>query len=173
MKTALFVIAPEGFRDEELLQPKEVLEFRGANTLIASTRKGKATGKLGAVVEVEKEVAEINVDDFDAVVFVGGPGVEKFKLYENQEVLKLCKEFHNADKLIAAICIGPRIPAMAGVLKNKRATCFPDPGSIAMLKQKGALYTAEHVVQDENMITADGPQAAREFGEKIAEALEI
>ncbi len=173
MKKILFVIAPEGFRDEELLHTKEVLEFQGAKTLIASTRKGTAVGKLGAKVEVEKTIGEIDVNEFDAVAFIGGPGVEKYKLYENQEVLKLADEFYKADKLTTAICIAPRILAMAGLLKGKSATCFPDPGSIALLKQHGARYEQDHVVADGRIITADGPESALEFGEKIAKELKL
>ncbi len=173
MKKVLFVIAPDGFRDEELLHTKEVLEFKGAKCVVCSTRKGRAVGKLGAKVEVEKEINECDADDFDAVVFVGGPGVEKYKLYEDEKILSLAKAFHEADKLTTAICIAPRILAMAGVLQGKKATCFPDPGSIAMLKQRGALYEQEHVVRDGKIITADGPESARNFGEKIAHELKL
>ncbi|MBI4406718.1 DJ-1/PfpI family protein [Candidatus Micrarchaeota archaeon] len=173
MKKVLFVIAPEGFRDEELFHTKEVLEFKGAACSVASTRKGTAVGKLGAKAEVKKEISEVEVNDFDAVAFVGGPGVEKYKLYENEKVLKLAKEFSAADKITTAICIAPRILAMAGILQNKRATCFPDPGSIALLKQRGAKYEEEHVVKDGKIITADGPESARKFGEKIAHELKL
>ena len=170
----LFVIAPEDFRDEELLQPKEVLEFLGAETTIASTKKGTAVGKLGAKVEIEKTINEINYIDFDAVVFVGGRGVETYKLYENLDVLKLARDFYNADKLTCAICIAPRILAMAEILKNKNATCHPDPASIALLKQHSVHYIDEQsVVIDGNIITANGPEASREFGEKIGKKLKL
>ncbi len=169
----MFVIALEEFRDEELLHPLEVLEFKGAQCVIASTKKGTAIGKLGAKVEVEKEITGINAVDYDAIIFVGGPGVEKYSLYKNQIILKLARDFYKADKITAAICIAPRILAMAGILKEKMATCYPDPKSIAMLKQKEAKYENEHVVKDGNLITADGPESARIFGEKIAKELKI
>lgn len=173
MKKILFVIAPENFRDEELFETQQVLEIKGAKTEVASTKLGKAKGKMYGEVEIEKLVKDCHSRDYDAVVFVGGNGVEQFKLYEDMEILRLAKEFNSADKPTTAICIGPRILAAAGIIKGKNATCFPDPGSIAMVKRSGAKYSTEHVVRDGNIITADGPKAAQEFGIKIAEIMTL
>lgn len=171
MKTVLFVIAFEGFRDEELLVPKQILESKGFGAVVASDQRGTAVGKLGAKVEVEKTVAEVSAKDFDAVVFVGGRGVEKLKLYENKAVLHLARQFYKSGKITAAICIAPRILAVAGILAGKRATCFPDSESVAMLKGKGAEYEETAVVRDGEIITANGPESAKAFGEKMAKAL--
>ena len=46
----LMVIAPDQFRDEELLTPKEVLTQSGATVVVASTQTGEAKGMLGARV---------------------------------------------------------------------------------------------------------------------------
>ena len=172
-KKILFVIAPENFRDEELFEPLQVMEIKGAKTTIASTKTGTARGKMGGTVEIGLNVKDCHSRDYDAIAFVGGNGVEQFKLYENSDVLRLAREFSNAGKPTCAICIAPRILAAAGVIKGKKATCFPDPESIAMVKQSGAHYSTEHMVVDGNVITADGPKAAQDFGLKIAEALKL
>ena len=51
MKKAVMIIAQENFRDEELLEPKEVLEKNGICVTVASTSLKEAKGKLGAKVK--------------------------------------------------------------------------------------------------------------------------
>ena len=77
-------------------------------------------------------------------------------------------------KILAAICIAPAILAKAGVLEGKNATVWSsvlDKGPIKILEENGANYVEKDVVVDGNIITANGPQAASEFGRKIVEIL--
>jgi len=70
---------------------------------------------------------------------------------------------------VAAICISPVTLARAGILKNRRATVFPTEAE--ELKKEGAIYTGAPVEEDGRIITASGPEAAGEFGERIASVL--
>jgi protease I len=66
------------------------------------------------------------------------------------------------------------ILAKAGVLKDKKATVWTsslDRGPVKILKENGAEFVNEKVVRDGKIITANGPAAATEFGEKILENL--
>jgi protease I len=66
------------------------------------------------------------------------------------------------------------ILAKAGVLKEKRATVWSSPldrGPVRILKENGAIYEDKDVVQDGKIITANGPGAAEEFGQKLVEIL--
>ena len=54
-----------------------------------------------------------------------------------------------------------------GVLKGVQATVFPVDFAIGVLRQGGASYSQQHVVEDDNVITADGPDVAGEFARKI------
>ena len=49
-KKAVMVIAEKNFRDEEFLQPKEILEKAGVMVSVASSNIKSARGTLGAVV---------------------------------------------------------------------------------------------------------------------------
>lgn len=171
MKKVLFVIAPSGFRDEELFDAKSVLESKGIATTVASIAKGTAAGKLGGKAEVQLALKDAKASEFDAIAFVGGPGVETHRLYENKEVLALAKSFANAGKVVAAICVGPRILAAAGVVSGKKVTAFPDAETMRMLEEAGASCSGLDVQVDCKMVTANGPGAAKKFGEKIAELL--
>ena len=167
----VFVIAPNNFRDEELFHTKEEVESAGIETKIASIKKGEIKGSQGGSADSEMLISEINVGDFDAVVFPGGSGVLENKTYENEEYLNIAKKFYESGKLVAAICAGPMILARAGLLKGKKATCFPDESIINTLKEEGADYTAEEVEKDGKIITGNGPGAAHKFGKTIAEEL--
>lgn len=166
-KKILMVVAPANFRDEELLQPKEIFEKTGARVVIASKNASTATGTLGAKINVDKDISEISVSDYDAIIFIGGPGSSQY--FNDSRAHIIAKESVARDKVLGAICIAPSILANAGVLKGKKATAFSSES--ANLRAKGAEYTGAAVTQDGKIITANGPGAASEFGKKIAEAI--
>lgn len=167
MKTAVFIIAEDSFRDEELLQPKEILENSGVEVKIASTSLDQARGTLGAMVEPDILVGDINVEDFDAVIFVGGAGSSQY--WEDSVAHKIAQDTINQDKILAAICIAPVTLAKAGVLKGKQATVWQSEAG--QLKAAGANYTGKSVQIDGKIITGSGPTAAKEFGRAILNAL--
>ncbi|MBI5228699.1 DJ-1/PfpI family protein [Candidatus Micrarchaeota archaeon] len=171
MKPFLFFIPLENFRDEELFEPKKVLEGKGTETKTASTLKKTASGKLGGAATVDFSLNEIKTQDFSGIAFVGGPGVIQFKLYENKELLSLATSFYAENKVVAAICVAPRILAAAGLLKGRKATAFPDDETISILKECGAVFTDKAVEVDGRIITANGPGAAKKFGEAILSTL--
>src|SRR3989339_148135 len=163
MKQAVIIIAKQGFRDEEYKNPKEVLTNNGIKVITASTETGQAIGKLGMETNVDINLQSLNVAEYDAVIFVGGPG--SYNLFDNQEAHKIVKEALEKNKVLGAICAAVGILATAGILKNKKVTSFS--GVADLIKSKGAIYTGRGVEKDGNIITADGPQSATLFGEKI------
>ncbi|MBM4387792.1 MAG: DJ-1/PfpI family protein [Deltaproteobacteria bacterium] len=168
VKGVLMVIAPEDFRDEELFRPKKIFEEKGYKVTVASTVKGKVKGMLGGFAEAQAKIAELNIADFSAVIFVGGSGASVY--FDDKNVLELAKKAAEKKLLIGAICIAPSILANAGLLKGKKATSFPsEKGN---LRDKGADYTGGKVEVDGNIVTASGPEAAEDFGRKIVELLE-
>jgi protease I len=166
VKKILMVVAPKNFRDEELLEPKRLFEEYGARVTIASTAN-ESTGMLGARVRADKMIESIDVDEYDAVIFVGGSGSSAY--FNNSYILGMAKKAYDSGKITAAICIAPSILANAGILKGKNATSYPsEKGN---LEAKGAVYTGKAVTQDGKIITANGPQAARQFAETISKSL--
>lgn len=164
------VIAPEKFRDEELFEPLQVFQSKNIATQVVSTTTGQHKGVLGRVMTTTKTIEGVNPDDFDAIVIVGGGGSRDY-LWNNEKLLELLKEFNSMGKITAAICISPAVLAQAGLLTGKKATVFPDDEAIAVLQQKGAIYLDEAVILDGTVITGRNPDAAKEFGLKIAEVL--
>ncbi len=167
-KRILMIIAPSDYRDEELDIPKALFQENGYHVTIASNGVKKASGMLGGTTEVDLNLNEINVSDFDAVVFVGGPGSSIY--FNNATAHKIAFEAYKSKKILGAICIAPSILANAGVLTGKQATSFPSETS--NLKQKNVNYTGNDVTIAGNIVTASGPEAAKKFGETILSLLE-
>jgi len=161
------VVASIGFKDDECFIPKEILEGRGASVKIASLNTGRAKSELGKEFEIDYAVDTIKPANFDAVVFVGGPGM--VDLVREPSFVDLARDFYDAGKLVAAICVAPLILAKAGILEGKTATSWPDAATD--LEEAGAEYTGKAVTQTEKIITANGPAAAKDFAMAIIKAL--
>jgi protease I len=167
MKRAVLVIPHENFRDEELFETKKALEEAGIEVKVASTELSAAKGKLGGVAEPDIMLADINMDNFDALVFIGGLGCLVY--WDDPLAHKLLNDSFSSGKITAGICSSVVTLAKAGILKEKRATVYP--GDSKELIDRGINYTASEVEEDGNIITASGPKAAYDFGKKIACAL--
>lgn len=166
-KRVLIVIAPEDFRDEELFEPKAVLERYGARVTVASRRLGLATGMLGKTYRPEKLLAEVSGREFDGVLVVGGEG-SPMHLWRDETLHKLLQDASRANKVIGGICLSGAALARAGVLDGKDATVWKTEESLAELRRGGATYVAKDVVVAGRTVTASGPAAAKEFAEAVA-----
>ena len=164
------MIAPERFRDEELLEPKQVLEQRGVGVTVASTRSGTAAGMLGARVAIDCTVRQADAAQYDALAIAGGAGAPAH-LWDSAPLQALVRAFHAAGKPVAAICLSGAVLARAGVLGGRRATVYAAPRALLELKKAGATYVGEPVVVDGPVITASGPEAAAAFGTALLNRL--
>ncbi len=166
-KSVLIVIAHKDFRDEEFKEPYELLKNSGMNVVIASTDTTTAKGMLGMSVKPEILIGSADPQDFDALVVVGGTGCRS--LWDNETLHGIIRQFDGDKKIIAAICIAPVILARAGILKEEKATVYPSVAD--EIKPLCADYTGTDVERSNNIITASGPAAAKDFARTILEAL--
>ncbi len=167
-KKAVIVVAFRDFRDPEYFVPKTILEKAGFEVKTASDKSGIAIGAKGGEARVDLLLKEVAVGDLDVVVFVGGPGC--LDHLDNEESYRIAKEAVSKNKVLASICISPVILAKAGVLKGRKATVWSSSlykKPILDLKNNGAIYEKDPVVIDRDIITANGPKAAEEFGRTI------
>ena len=163
----LFVLPNHDFRDEEYLEPKRILSEADVGCKITALVSGECRGVNGTAVTTDYGLDEINPEEFSAIIFVGGVGVED--CLKDELVHSVAKTFYELDKLVCAICWAPAILANAGILRGKKATVWS--GAKNDLEAGGAIYTAEIITIDGNIITANGPEASEVFGEEIANRL--
>ncbi|MFA4833485.1 MAG: DJ-1/PfpI family protein [Patescibacteria group bacterium] len=164
----LMVVAPRGFRDAEYSDPRKIFEEAGIKVQVASIQPGVAVGAEGLEVNVDLTVGQAEPEKFEAVVFIGGPGM--LEIIDDESLQVLAKKFYQEGKITAAICAASAILAQAGVLEGKTAAGWS--GVRETIEKGGATFSSQSVVTDGKIITADGPASAREFGEEIVEALQ-
>lgn len=165
MKNALFIIAQINFRDEELLEPKKILELNGIKCFVASITKEMAVGMLGLEVIPDFAVNEVKAAAFDLIIVVGGQGSPSLANYP--EVFRILHEAKALGKGIASICLGGVVLAKSGVLNGFKATVFPSPDAIKCLKEYGARYIPIDIVADGQILTATSPKVAKQFGQAL------
>jgi len=169
MSRVAMIIAPDQFRDEEYVEPKAVLESHGHKVVTVSVAPGPCRGKLGMMAQADAALRDIDPAHYDAVVFIGGGGASLF--FDDADAHALVRAAMDAERVVGAICIAPSTLARAGALDGGRATCFPTQEDD--LVDHGATYTGTPVEVWGNVVTANGPQAAHEFGERIAQMLDM
>ncbi len=168
-KKVVILVAQSGFEDTEFKNPRAALEEAGAEIIVASQQVGTAMGQRGVKVEATLSFAQVNVADFDAVVFIGGKGSRS--LVGNAQAQRVAREAMDANMIVGAICYAPVVLARAGVLQGRTVTSTGSWGARAALKGAGAKWKKTKVVVNANLITANGPKASSKFGKALVEAL--
>ena len=166
-KNILFVIPAGNFRDEEYFEPKQIFEEAGYKAITTSSKVGDFMGKIGGEAHIDLLFSEVYVLDYKAIVFVGGPGVAG--LWGGWRAHELAKIFLEKNLKVCAICSAPVILARAKLLEGKNCTCFHKDEM--ELVHAGAIYTGNTTEIDGNIITANGAEASKEFGNLILKEL--
>ena len=163
----VLVFLANGFEETEAIAPIDILRRNGQKVVTVGIGDDVITSAHGVTVVPDVTEADIDTgDDIDMIVLPGGmPGtlnLEKSRTV--QDMIDFCVR---NGKFIGAICAAPSILGRKGLLKGKKATCFP--GFEELLE--GAEFTGAPVELDGNIITARGAGVALEFGLKLVEAL--
>jgi len=177
MKTAILVIAQNGYQDVELAGTQNALLAAGFEVTIASKEEGTCAGKFGGTEEALLAMRDVDPLAYDVLAFIGGPSARA--LADDAEAIILVQSRVDSGKVLGAICVAPTILAAAGVLKGRHATVWDPSASsgqvpksddpIRFIEERGAIYSSDSVTVDGMIITANGPDAAEEFGQRLAE----
>ena len=165
MKPMIFLA--EGFEESEALLPLDILRRGGLDAITVSVTSDRIVkSSHGVQVVADALISEISVEDVQMIILPGGlPGATN--LDECQSLDKMIMDFASKGKSLAAICAAPMVYGKRGLLKGKKATCYP--GFDKYLD--GAEYTGALVECVDNFILGKGPAAAAEFGFAILEKL--
>ncbi len=166
-RQAVLVVPPSGYQDQELSETSRTLALASVQTVIASTRAGRLVGSFGSSAQADLPLNQVDIDDFDAVVYIGGLGTIEY--YNNPLAVELARDAVARQKVVAASSTAPVILANAGVLKGVQATCLPSERNL--LIAAGAIFTGAGVERDGRIITSAGPLVVPLFASTIVEAL--
>lgn len=159
MKNAFLFLAT-GFEEIEALGTLDILRRGGIRiSTVSITGDHKVIGAHNIPVEADFLFEEADFGQADALILPGGiPGSNH--LNTCTRLKDLIMEVWKKEKLICAVCAAPMVLGSLGLLKGKKATCFPyfEPTMV------GAIATDNGVEQDGTIITAKGPGFVFEFG---------
>ena len=161
----VYVFLADGFETVEALAPVDVMRRAGLQVMTVSIMgRSNVVSAQNVTVVADLLFEDVVFDDSSALVLPGG-GVGTDNLSAHEPLRALLVDACSRGLLVAAICAAPMVFGRIGILKGKKATCYPGcEGDLF-----GAEYTAAAVEQDGNIITACGPGASFDFGFAIIE----
>ena len=162
-----YIFLADGFETIEALTTVDVFRRAGLEIMTVGVTSDEIKSSQNITVKCDRTVDEISLmDDIDAIVLPGGmPGT--LNLEKNSTVQSFIDFAVENNIIIGAICAAPSILGHKGILKGKKATCYP--GFEAELKD--AVVTNALVEKDGNIITAKGMGVSLDFALCLTEAL--
>jgi len=161
--SVLIFLPKKDFNEEEFTIIKNRLLKAGKQVFITSDDHSVCSGSKGMKVKSDTSFYNVNVNNFSSLILIGGSGSRNY--WKNESLHKIIKKFFEAKKIIAAICSSPIILVKAGILQNKKATCFSEHKM--ELINAGTDYQDRDIVIDGNIVTADNVHSALQFAESV------
>ncbi len=160
----IYFFLANGFEEVEALAPADVLRRSGLEVSLVGVGSKTVKGSHGISVVCDLTDSEISLDSHVQGIFLPGGMPGTLNLEKSETVNKAIDYCLQNGLLIAAICAAPSILGHKGLLRGKKATCFPGFEDELI----GAKLGGEFICEDENIMTAKGMGSAVEFGVRIA-----
>ncbi|MFN2747858.1 MULTISPECIES: DJ-1 family glyoxalase III [Bacillus] len=167
MKKA-FVFLIDGFEEIEAITTIDILRRAEVDVVTVSldgTRRVKGGHEI--VVEADQLYEDSDFREAAMLILPGG-NVGSKKMLEHQALHKTLQEAAAAEKYVAAICAATMTLGKAGLVSDKKATCYP---GVEKELTGADIITNEPVVTDGKIITSRGPATTIPFALKLAELL--
>ena len=114
------------------------------------------------------DFTEVQVDDYDAVLVLGGRAPEYLR--NDARVLEIVREFDRREKWVFAICHGVQVLASAGLTAGARVTAYEN--CRVDVEQAGGEYVADQqAVRHGRMVTGQTWQSHPEFYREVMSCL--
>jgi len=169
----ILIVATDGFEESELFGPRDILQKRGAEVVLASLKRDPIQATIhddpGRTIRPDLTVDEAHSDDFDALIIPGGVrNPDQLRLHPR--VTELIREFDRQRKPIGAICHGPWLLVEADLLRGRTATSWPSIRTD--LRNAGANVVDEPAVTDGNIVTSRKPDDVEAFSDALIALVE-
>lgn len=149
-----------GYEEVEALAAVDVMRRAGIRVdMVSITGEKSVTSSHQVTIEMDALLADVDFEQVKMLVFPGGmPGTAN--LENCAPLMEQLDRFYEQKKGIAAICAAPSILGHRGMLKGRKACCYPSFES----HLEGAEVTGNPCEVSEHIITARGMGAAVDFG---------
>jgi len=159
------VVLADGFEEVEAVTVIDLLRRAEVRVTILGLDGVEVRGAHDLWVRADLMFRDFG-EPFDALVLPGGgPGTKR--LAASKEVIELVRQSYDQGLLCAAICAAPTVFAKAGILKNKKAVCYPG----CETQMADAIISEDAVAVDENIITSRAVGTAIPFALELIAAL--
>ena len=150
------VLLDDMFEDVEYTKPAAAFLKAGHKLVHVGFQKGKTVNgkKAETQVCIDKSIHEVAVGDFDALFIPGGYSPDRLRV--DPLIVRFVKEFMESGKPVLAICHAPQLLITAQVLKGRTVTGWKS--IVQDIKNAGATYVDEEVVEDRNLISSRSPR---------------
>ena len=162
----IYFFLAEGFEEVEALCPIDILRRAGLAVTTVGIGKKQITGAHGITVCADISDTEYS-DNAPEMVFLPGGMPGTLNLLASETVKNAVMTANECGAYIAAICAAPMILGELGLLKGKKAICYPGFED----KLVGAEISEKKTVADGNILTAAGMGVALDFALLIVEIL--
>ena len=123
--------------------------------------------RQGYGLDADISFNSVSVRKYAAVLVLGGRAPEYLR--NDKLLLKIVREFLQADKWVFAICHGIQVLAAAGLVSAKRVTCYEHVRP--EVEQCGGIFVGEQAVRDGRMVTGQTWQSHPEFYREVFKCL--
>ena len=161
----IYLFLADGFEEIEALTPVDVLRRCGKDIKTVSIDTEYVTGSHKITVKADMTIESLSEDGEMYILPGGMPGADN--LEKCKKLCEILTKANESGKYIAAICAAPKVLGKLGILKGKKAVCYPGFENALL----GAEITNSPVVKDGNIITANGMGSALAFSLALAHAV--
>ena len=168
--TKVAILATDMFEQVELVEPRKAVEQAGADVELVSLETGEIQGfdhyDKADIFHVDRAVADVSADDYDALLLPGGVG-NPDTLRMDEDAVRFVRAFFEQGKPVAAICHAPWMLVEAGVARGRELTSFPSVKTD--LANAGGNWVDREVVVDDGLVTSRSPDDLPAFCAKVVE----
>lgn len=169
----ILIVATDGFEEWELFGPRQILQKRGAEVVLASLTLNPIQANVhddpGKTIRPDLTIDDANADDFDALILPGGVrNPDHLRIHGN--VIALIRRFAEQGKPVGAICHAPWLLVEADVLRDRTATSWPSIRTD--LRNAGAKVVDDAAVTDGNIVTSRNPDDVEAFTNALIDLIE-
>lgn len=163
-------ILDQMYEDSEFRVPYDRVKEAGHQPVVIGLEAGKRLeGKSDVdTVTTDEAVGDVSADEFAALVIPGGYSPDKIRT--DAKMVQLTKDIYGSGKPVAAICHAGWMLAEADIIKGKTVTSWPSIKTD--LKNAGAEWVDQEVVEDGNLITSRKPDDLEAFTKALLSQIE-
>lgn len=168
------ILATNGVEQVELTSPRKALEKAGATVDLISPQKLMKRGKIkawnmtewGDSFRIDVPLPEAKSSHYDALHLPGGV-MNPDTLRMDDDAVEFVRSFFEAGKPVSAICHAPWMLIQADAVRGRTLTSWPSLKKD--LRNAGANWVNEDVVEDRGLVTSRGPQDLAAFNKRIVD----